>query len=214
MYEKVPCFVMSKVNSVAILLTVLVVKLSYTTWWHCFPLLQTAKHPWTFNVPCPRPPLPNPPSLASMCSLECGGPPHPSFFPSHLENKHMKREVWNSADRVGCMCVWVCVCQGDGAAEEVGLRRLAGVLEVEGERWENIENSCDLFFISFSNHSLPCAAYRSLEVCRMRPSYDTGESPNIQKKVIKRCQEDQQVWTQAYINLPLKYELSVTRWTS
>lgn len=91
----------------------------------------------------------------------------------------------------GCVCVRV--CQGDGAAEEVGLRRLAGVLEVEGERWENIENSCDLFFISFSNHSLPCAAYRSLEVYRMRPSYDTRESPNIQQKVIKRCQEDQQV---------------------
>lgn len=85
-------------------------------------------------------------------------------------------------------CVSGCVCQGDGAAEEVGLRRLAGVLEVEGERWENIENSCDLFFISFSNHSLPCAAYRSLEVCRMRPSYDTGDPPNIQQKVIKRCQ--------------------------
>lgn len=119
-YEEMPRFMMCKVNPVIILLTVLVVKLSYTTRWHCSTLLQTVKHPWTFNVLCPRPPPPNPPPLASMCSLECGAPPHPhpSFFPSHLENKHMKREVWNSADRVGCMCVWVCVC-----VREMGLLR-------------------------------------------------------------------------------------------
>lgn len=80
-YEEVPHFKMSKVNSVIIFITVLVVKLNYTTWWHCFPLLQTSKHPWTFNVPCPRPPLPNPPSPGEHVFTGMRSPPHSLFLP-------------------------------------------------------------------------------------------------------------------------------------
>lgn len=89
------------------------------------------------------------------------------FSPLHLENKHMKCEVWGSADTKCCVCMCVCECVcvgwGGGTAETVGWGRLGWSSWSGGAHWGKIENSCDLFFplLFQSFSSPPWASYSS-----------------------------------------------------
>lgn len=84
------------------------------------------------------------------------------------------------------VCVWVCVCQGDGVGEEVGLHRLAGVLEVEGgmlgKYREQLWPIFHLLFQSFS--SLHCL--QKLRSLQNETLIWHWGATTIQQKVIKR----------------------------
>ena len=62
------------------------------------------------------------------------------LFPLDIENKHMKCEVWGSANS-SKLCVYVCCVTW--IVEEVGRNRVGWSI---WSRWGKIENSCDLFF--------------------------------------------------------------------
>lgn len=132
-----------------------------------------------------------------MCPLECEISYFflpPPLFPLHLKNKHMKHEVWGSAD-ASSRRAYVCV----GA---LGLLRRwdGGSVGWSAGGWGGlgkIENSCDLFFpprslsiILFSSLSLlRFFQRRTLKEVKLQPPCGFVELPPPTENSLKRLAE-------------------------